>query len=205
MSDEPDLLAPFDTDIIASVAVEIESRSKQAVKSIVDLLESHQRSIYDNVTETRYIEFRHEVQDHSFCEDEETCFFVVPESVWKLEQTYTDFTETELATVAMVHTLQTRRRAARTDREEANRLLRDRLGLVVHKPEFMKRAYRLHQETLLSEREAEVQALAEQDRSSTTIAEILDISTGAVDAMRYNRISKKLDAARATVDLLDEA
>lgn len=205
MTEKPDLLAPFDTDVIASVADEIDSRSNQPNKSVTELLESHQRSIYHNVTEARYIEFRHEVQDHSFCENEQTCFFIVPASVWGLEQTYTDFTERELATIAMVHTRQTRRRAEQADREQAINLLRDRYGFVVYKPAFMKRAYRLHQETLLSEREAEVQALAERDHSSTTIADILGISKGAVDSMRYSRIPDKLDAARATVDLLDAA
>lgn len=205
VADKPDLLAPFDTDIIASVADKVNSRSNYPDKSVTDLLESHQRSIYDSVTEARYIEFRHEVQEHSFCEDEETCFFIVPTSVWDLEQTHTDFTERELTAIEMVHTRQTRRRARQTGREQATHLLKKQCGFVVYKPEFMKRAYRLQTKTLLSEREAEVQALAEQEYSSTTIGEILGISNGTVDAMRYNRIPKKLDAARATVDLLDEA
>lgn len=203
MDESPDFLSPIDEDIIAGVAENVDDRTIRTRKSVSDLLEAHQRSIYDKVIESRYIDLRHKIKDHSFCENENTCYFVVPPSIWALERTYTDFTTQELKIIATVHTRQTRRRATQNDDERAVRLLEDRLGFIVYKPEFMQRAYQLHQRTLLSEREAEVQALVEKGHPSSTIAEILGISTGAVDSIRYNRIASKLGAARETVELLD--
>lgn len=201
-SERPDLLEPFDEAVIGRVAEDLCHPSLDETK-LAEMILAHQRTIHSSVPESRYIELRHLVKQFACFEDEITCFFIVPPSVWSTETTYTDFTETELKSIAAVHTHQTRKCAEEGDRTEALELLEDRLGFIIYKPPFMKRAYQLHQRTLLSEREAEVQALAEEGHSSKKIADILNISTSTVDSLRYNRIPTKLSKARSTVDLLD--
>lgn len=198
----PDLLESFDDDVFRKV-VEDMDRPNITETELADLVFAHQRSIYDTAPKSRYIDLRKVVKQFACFEDETTCFFIVPPGVWTLERTHTDFTDTELKSIAFVHTLQTRKRAEATDRVDALELLEDRFGFIVYKPPFMKRAHRLHQETLLSEREAEVQALAEAGHTSKEIAKVLGISPGTVDSIRYNRIAKKVSEARATVELLD--
>lgn len=198
----PDLLEPFDDEVISRVA-EDTGRSDITEEKLADLVVAHQRSIYDTVPESRYIDLRGLVKKYACFEDAITCFFIVPPSVWSLETTHTDFTETELKSIATVHTHQTRREAEANDRTDALDLLKNRLGFIIYKPPFMKRAHRLHQETLLSEREAEVQALVEAGHTSKKIAAVLGISPGTVDSIRYNRIAEKVSEARSTVELLD--
>lgn len=201
-SEHPDLLEPFDDAVIGQIAENIGRRNVDE-KRLAEMVLSHQRSIHSSVPESRYIELRHLVKQFACFENEIACFFIVPPSVWSLERSHTDFTENELKRIAFVHTHQTRKCAEEGDQTEALELLEDRFGFIVYKPPFMKRAYTLHQETLLSEREAEVQALVEEGHSSKKIANVLGISTGTVDSIRYNRIARKASKARATVDLLD--
>lgn len=197
----PNFLEPFDDDLVEQIAQQ-RRRADVSAGELATLLREHQRSIYGKVPESRYIDLRHEVNKYRCLEDGTTCFFAVSERVWSLEETNTNFSENELATIAAVHTRQTYRQAEEADQIEASELLEDRQGFVVYKPPFMKRAYQLQQKTLLSDREAEVQALVEEGHTSSTIATILGITTGAVDSIRYNRINEKVSVAQATVELL---
>jgi DNA-binding CsgD family transcriptional regulator len=63
------------------------------------------------------------------------------------------------------------------------------------------RVSELTAETILSKRQAQVQALYEQGASREEIAIKLGISTGTVDSHR-GRVAKKLHAARKTVSHL---
>lgn len=61
------------------------------------------------------------------------------------------------------------------------------------------RASELKSQTILSERQAQVQALYEQGASRDEMATELDVTTGTVDSHR-DRVAKKLHAAQRTVD-----
>jgi|APHM01.1.fsa_nt_gi ATP-dependent transcriptional regulator len=61
------------------------------------------------------------------------------------------------------------------------------------------RVSELETHTILSKRQAQVQALSEQGASRDEIATELGISVGTVDSHR-GRVAKKLHAARRTVE-----